>query len=146
MNFPKVAHDDHPMTDEQLDWIQNHPEIAKLPKGTFICKVFEIPKELGTMPSSLYGPSAGDEPVSEDEVTYVVRGLREKGSRMIDKPVRPATNVCVIGLVGDVAFTLYGTQASTPAPKEPWDTGILKDDELAEAKKFWNEHALSLEE
>ena len=49
-NFPKVLHDDHPMTDEQLAWVQSHPEIAKMEEGTFICQVFEIPKELGTMP------------------------------------------------------------------------------------------------
>ena len=146
VNFPEVAHDDHPMSDEQLDWIQTHPEIAKLDVGTFICDVFELPKELGTMPSALYGPDAGDEPVTEEEVTYVVRGQRGEESRMIDKPVRRAKNVCVIGLVGKVAFTLYGTQSSKPSPREPWDKGFATEEEKQEAEKFWSEHALSINE
>ena len=33
MNFPKVLHADHPMTDEQLEWIQNNPEIAGRNEG-----------------------------------------------------------------------------------------------------------------
>ena len=145
-NFPKVLHDDHPMTDEQLAWVQSHPEIAKMEEGTFICQVFEIPKELGTMPSALYGPSVGDMPIGESEVTYVKRGERGEESRMIDRPVRQARNVCVIGLVGQVAFTLYGTQASKPAPREPWDKGLSTIGEYAEARNFWDVHALSIHE
>ena len=146
MNFPTVAHADHPMSDAQLNWIQSNKEIARLEEGAFICQVFTLPEELGTIPSALYGPSVGDAPIGEDEVTYVVRGERGEKSRMIDKPIRQARNVCVIGLVGKVAFTLYGTQASSPAPREPWDKGLTTSEEKAEADVFWCNHALSTHE
>ena len=42
MNFPKIAHGDHPMSKAQLSWIQKHPEIAKMKEGAFICKVFKL--------------------------------------------------------------------------------------------------------
>ena len=146
MNFPKIAHDDHPITEAQLRWIQTNPEIAEKKEGTFICQIFKMPEELGTIPSALYGPSAGDSKVKESEVTYIVRGERNEKSRMIDKPIRPAQNICVIGLVGQVAFTLYGTQAPDPTPREPWDKGLKSTEEKEEASKFWSEHALSQHE
>ena len=146
MNFPKIAHDDHPMSDEQIEWIQTHPVISEMEEGEFICQVFEVPVSRGTVPSALYGPSVGDDPITEDEVTYMVRGKPGQESRMIDKPVRQAHNMCVIGLVGKIAFTLYGTQANEPSPREPWDEGFASDEEKEFATKFWSEHALSIHE
>ena len=146
MNFPKIAHGDHPMSKAQLSWIQKHPEIAKMKEGAFICKVFKLPEVLGTIPSALYGPSVGDSVITEDDVVYMKRGDRDEPSRMVDMPCRPARNLCVIGLVGQVAFTMYGTQATEPAPREPYDKSISSDEERAFATKFWSEHGLSLHE
>jgi hypothetical protein len=144
-NFPIIAHDDHYVSNDQLEWIQNHPKFKGLEENTFVCEVLTIPEGLGAIPSALYGPTAGDKPVSEENVVYKIRNGRDDLSRMIDKPQRLAHNICVIGLVGKVAFTLYGTQSDTPALREPWDESLSTEREIEEAQKFWSEHALSLE-
>ena len=145
-NFPTIAHNDHSVSDEQMEWIQNHSKFKSLENGTFVCEILTIPEELGVIPSALYGPTAGDSPVTEKEVTYKIRNGRDDLSRMIDKPMRSAHNICIIGLVGKVAFTLYGTQSDTPALREPWDESLNTEKEIEEAQKFWSEHALSTEE
>ena len=142
--FPEVAHDDHPITDEQMKWIQTHPDLLAEPNGTFLIKVLEMPEELGTIPSGLYGPAAGDDPVKEEDVFYKTRGDRKIKSRKINMPNRPARNICVIGIKGKVAFTIYGTQASEPSPKEPFDK-FSNEEEKQKSIEFWSKHALSVE-
>ena len=142
--FPEVAHDDHPITDEQMKWIQTHPDLLAEPNGVFLIKVLEIPEELGTIPSGLYGPAAGDDPVKEEDVFYKTRGEREIKSRKINLPNRPARNICIVGIKGKVAFTIYGTQANEPSPKEPEDS-FANDEEKQKSIDFWKEHALSVE-
>ena len=60
---------------------------------------------------------------------------------MIAKPFRPAKNLVVIGLRGGVCFTMYGTQADAPSPREPWDA--REDNEHELCKAFWAQHALA---
>ena len=100
----------------------------------------------GTLKSALYGPDAGDEPVSEDEVVYEVRGNRAGPSRLIDRPARPADHMVVIGIAGEdpKVFTAYGNIGDGIAPREPWDPTMGADDAAASAR-FWSEHALARE-
>ena len=142
--FPEVAHDDHPITDQQMEWIQTHPDLLAEPNGTFLIKVLTMPEELGTIPSGLYGPVAGDDPVKEEDVVYFTRGDRKDKSRKINLPNRPARNICVIGRKGIVAFTIYGTQSSEPSPKEPFDS-FANEEERQKSIDFWSRHALSVE-
>ena len=142
--FPEVAHDDHPITDQQMKWIQTHPDLLAEPNGTFLIKVLEMPEELGTIPSGLYGPAVGDGPIMEEDVVYEMRGDRKGSSRKVNMPNRPARNICVIGRKGIVAFTIYGTQASEPSPKEPFDS-FANEEEKQKSIDFWSKHALSVE-
>lgn len=144
--FPKIHHADHNITPEQLDYIQNHPAFEPHSKGAFVKTVIEMPSSLGTLPCALYGPSVGDDPVTRDQVHYQRRGDRDKKSRMIDAPCRPTHKVVVMGLVGEIAFTMYGTRGSGPSPREPWDKGLKTEEELQESKDFWAVHALSSQE
>ena len=142
--FPEVAHDDHPITDQQMEWIQTHPDLLAEPNGTFLIKVLTMPEELGTIPSGLYGPAAGDGPIMEEDVVYEERGDRKGSSRKVNMPNRPARNICVIGRKGIVAFTIYGTQSSEPSPKEPFDS-FANEEERQKSIDFWSRHALSVE-
>ena len=142
--FPEVAHDDHPITDQQMKWIQTHPDLLAEPNGVFLIKVLTMPEELGTIPSGLYGPAAGDDPVKEEDVVYESRNDRKGRSRKINLPNRPARNICVVGIKGKVAFTIYGTQASEPSPKEPFDS-FANEEEKQKSIDFWSRHALSVE-
>ena len=144
MNFPNgIAHDDHGITDELVEWLQSHEAIANAkPDESGITKVvLEIPEGMSAQ-CALHGPSVGDEPVDEREVQYFGRGDRKTKTRTVFRNNRPAKNVCFIGLVGNLAFTVYGTNSDTPSPQEPDDPHILPDN-VEYAKKFWAEHALS---
>ena len=112
-------------------------------EGFFIDAV-PLEELAGTLQSALYGPSCGDEPVTEDQVEYVKRGNRPGPSRLIDRPCRPADHMVVIGIAGDdpKVFTAYGSIGSTVAPREWWDSG-MKPSEAVEAAAFWSDHALS---
>ena len=138
-----IAHDDHDLKTEHLEFID---ESLSDWDGSFMIKVLALPEDCPSLPSALYGPTAGDEPVTEDRVTYEKRNNRPGPSRLIDAPMRPARNMVVIGMrVEDgtlMLFTAYGTQSDTPSPREWWDAG-MKPHEAVEAAKFWSEHALA---
>ena len=146
--FPKIHHVDHNITPEQLDYIQNHADfhLDDTVFGTFVKTVIEMPSSLGTLPGALYGPSVGDDPVTKDQVHYQRRGDRDKKSRMIDAPCRPTNKVVVMGIVGEIAFTMYGTRGSGPSPREPWDKSLKTEEEIQESVSFWKVHALSSQE
>ena len=152
--FPEIIHDDHNISFDHMEFIQTHPELLSLPIGTRVARLFQLPEGMERVQSALYGPSAGDKPISESEVIYEKRvtcdkcGSARRGySRMIDKPTRPANNIVVIGIIGKVAFTIYGTQANAVSPKEPWDSGCTDSVEDYEySKEFWAIHALSMHE
>ena len=103
----------------------------------------EMPEGLPDLPNSLYGPTCGDDPVSEDQVTYVVRGDRGWEDRMvadrIDKPQRPSRLLTMIGLrEEDDSITLFTAHGGPPAERNPADES--GDQEVAKA--FWATHAL----
>jgi len=97
----------------------------------------------------LYGPSVGDDPVQEHEVTYKKRGNRPGPSRMIAKAGRTAKNLVIIAGPTDdgepMLYTAYGTRADKPAPQEWWDPS-MKPLEAIESAQFWSQHALSKED
>jgi len=152
--FPEIVHDDHNISFDHMHFIQTNPELLLLPVGTRIAKLFKLPDGMERVQSALYGPSAGDKPIKESEVIYEKRvtctkchSARRGYSRMVDKPTRPANNIVVIGIIGKVAFTIYGTQANAVSPKEPWDSGCTDSVEDYEySKDFWAIHALSMHE
>jgi len=138
--FTHVAHDDHGLSEEQTAYIQNFPPLLDRAPESFILEVVTLPENLGSVPCGLYGPSAGDEPVNEDDVFYEQRGNRRGPSRLVRRPNREARNLVVIGLRGGACFTMYGTRAGSSSPREPWDARETK--EYADCVAFWKEHAL----
>ena len=139
--FTHIGHDDHGISPEQVEFVMTHPALLDRPADSFILEVIALPEELGTAPSALYGPEAGDEPVGEDRVFYETRGNRKGPSRLMLAGHRSASNLVVIGIRGSACFTMYGTQADTPSPKEPWDAA--NEEELARCLEFWNQHCLA---
>lgn len=103
-----------------------------------------MPDALEPLECGLHGPIMGDEPISETEVTYAVRGKRCTASRFIDRPKRPTRQVTVIAGEHDgrqcVLFTAFGGPS---APREPGDSTLKSWEEVCESRKFWAEHALS---
>jgi len=137
-----IAHDDHDLLPEHLAFIDRALEAWD---GSFIIRVLPLPMTVKSLPSALYGPSAGDEPITEDQVTYKRRNNRPGPSRLIAAPMRPARNMVVIGGLDRegslMLFTAYGTQSDTPSPREWWDSS-MKPLEAIEAATFWSVHAL----
>lgn len=137
-----IAHDDHDLQPEHLAFID---EALADWDGSFLRRVITLPDHIESIPSALYGPSVGDQPIYEYQVTYEKRNNRPGPSRLIDLPMRPARNVAVIGMrVHDgtlMLFTAYGTQADEPSPREWWDSSMLPK-EAIEAATFWSQHAL----
>ena len=150
-NFTRIAHDDHDLTDAHVHLVMNSPQIADYDDGAFVLTVVPLPVDVDSLPCALYGPEAGDPPVSEDVVTHEVRNNRAGPSRLIHKPHRLARNMVVIGIKGDVCFTAYGSRATSPSPMEPWDAERkhkddpeqVSADEVKRAREFWAVHALA---
>ena len=138
-----IAHDDHDLQPEHLAVID---EALADWDGSFLRKVITLPEGCPSIPSALYGPSAGDYTITESQVTYEVRNKRPGPSRLIDAPTRPARNIAVVGMqVEDgtmLLFTAYGTQADIVSPREWWDPSMTPD-ECIEAAYWWKEHALA---
>ncbi len=133
----KESHLDHAISPSQLEHIQQ-----RLASGDqFSIDTFELLAELGQVPCGLYGPSVGDPPVLESEVSYQARNGRPWPTRTVARPARMTSVVTVIrgphdGLT-NVLYTAFGGPA---APQEPDDPGC-KDQVASEA--FWKDHALS---
>jgi hypothetical protein len=143
--FKCIGHNDHGITQKQFEYIQNH-QIFKIKKeGELVKEIVILPKELGLVLSSLYGPSIGDGVIKESEVFYMERGGRNGRTRMIKKPKRLTNRVTVIGIICGPAFTMYGTQSDKPSPMEVWDKKFkyLSSNEQEEIRKFWKVHAIS---
>ena len=138
-----IGHDDHDLQPQHLAFID---EALSDWDGSFIKRVLPLPDHIASIPSALYGPCVGDEPVTDDMVTYQVRKKRPGPSSLIDAPMRPARNLVVVGArVGDgtlMLFTAYGTQSDEVSPREWWDSG-MRPHEAVEAATFWSTHALA---
>jgi hypothetical protein len=135
-----VHHSDHGLEESHYAFID---QILQEQNGLFAVCV-SLPPECPDLLSALYGPTAGDLAICEEDVEYIVRNDRPGKSRMISLPLRPCRRLAVIGIAGDNAeiFSAYGTQACDPTPREWWDSS-MKPHEAAAAAQFWCDHALS---
>lgn len=138
-NGTPIFHADHGV-ESAFDMIDAYMD--GLDDGFFI-GVMPLPVGTG-IESALYGPTAGDSPVPESDVEYVVRGNRSGPSRLVARPKRPADHLVVIGIAGEdpKVFTAYGSIGPDVAPREPWDKS-LSPSEREESRVFWSEHALA---
>jgi hypothetical protein len=136
MIVTKDSHLDHALTVAQLHFLLVHFEA----RDAFFIETIQLPLDLGTVPSALYGPAAGDAPVDERDVTYEVRGDRPWTSRMVARPLRQTRTLTVIAGPHEghpcVLYTVYG---GPQAPQEPGDPNCR---DVEAAKRFWSEHGL----
>ncbi len=133
------SHLDHGLTDAQVAHIL---ERFGDREGFFI-ESFTLPEELGTVPSAMYGPVAGDAPIGEGEVFYKTRGARRGESRLIDAPPREQRRVTLIAGPHEGATILYTAYGGPLAPREPFDVLDQPEEVQRESNTFWAEHALS---
>ena len=136
-----VFHGDHGITPEQKEWIKN-TLFKEAPQGFFIIQV-NIPSELGTVKNALYGPAAGDAPVPESLVSYRPRGDRPWADRVIDLPTRQVDYVQTIGQRTGDDFELWTIFGGPNAPRNPGDP---QNPDPEGSRKWWSQHALSLEQ
>ena len=141
-NGTPIFHADHGIQEAHMRLIDT---LMQGKEGFFI-EALPLGDLDGTLNSALYCPSAGDDPVREDEVEYAKRGDRPGPSRLIDRPCRPADHMVVIGIAGSDAkvFTAYGNIGPDIAPREWWDSSMRPEEAEASAR-FWKTHALSKE-
>lgn len=112
----------------------------------FAIETLQLPEGV-TLPSGLYGPTAGDPAVPEEVVTRASRNGRPTLSRMVDRPMRPVTTAVVImGPDSKGQTVLYTCYGGVPAPCEPDDPSLAKatEAERQESKDFWAVHALAI--
>ncbi len=139
------SHTDHGLTPAQLAWA-----IAQAPESCpFFLRELTLPDHLGTVPSALRGPVAGDPPIDEATVTYAVRGNRDVLSRMCDLPKIASRKVVIVGGEHEGAYILFTAYGGPSAPREVIEAerlhaaGKLSAEALADARNFWCLHALS---
>ena len=144
------SHLDHGLTPQQVAYVLDYvrPTLKGLAvddDAGLIKDTVELPTELGTVPSGIYGPAVGDPPVEEEEVFYAKRGDRVADSRLVDKPHRHQRMVTLIaGPHNDFRWALYTIYGGPLAPKEP---STLNRNDTAQdhknSREFWAVHALS---
>jgi hypothetical protein len=111
----------------------------------FFAKVLHLPDGFPGVPSALYGPLAGDEPVAEVDVYYIVRIGRRCSSRMVERGDRLVRTLVVIAgpAPGEDGLVLYTCYGGLVAPREPGDTSIGTWEEVLASREFWAQHALA---
>ncbi len=138
MKLHPDSHVDHGLSQAQVD----HLLERFADRSAFFVETVDLPDELGTVPCDLVGPSVGDAPVPEGQVSYRARGSRAWRSRVVAGPPRRSRQVTVVAGPHDgqpcVLYTAYGGPA---APQEPDDPGCR---DVAASRAFWREHALIL--
>lgn len=140
MKITGRSHTDHGLSEAHLEYIKTR----FIDRTGFFIETVELPDSLPEVPSAIYGPVVGDEPISEGEVFYVRRGERPNLSRMIDKPTRPTRKLTVIaGPTEEEPCVLYTAFGGPLAPKEPGDPSLKEGEEMRKATAFWSQHALA---
>jgi hypothetical protein len=150
------SHLDHGLTPQQIAFVLDavRPKIKEISTheaehgplaDPHLRRTVDLPADLGTVPSGIYGPVVGDHPVEEEEVFYAKRGDRQGDSRLVDKPHRSTNKVTIIaGPHTDFRWALYTMFGGPLAPKEP---ATLNRQDTAqdhkESREFWAVHALS---
>ena len=127
-----LSHMDHGFTAEQWSYI-----FAKYAyKAAFFVDTFELPENLGTVTDELYGPSAGDAPVSEADVYYARRGDRAWNSRLVRWPKKSTRFVRVIAgpheekCIGCAGKGVYDKACGSCSPCRFYGTGTLCNNRL----------------
>jgi hypothetical protein len=129
------SHVDHGLTEEQLAYLLD----LFADRAEFFVATVDLPEGLGTVSCALYGPAAGDPPVSS--ATLSCRPGRAWDSRLVPLPVRQTRAVTVVaGPHQDEPCVLYTAYGGPSAPQEPGDPGC-RDKTASEA--FWAVHALA---
>ena len=86
----------------------------------------------------------------EDEIVYAVRKPRRGLSPLVkNREAIPCNSVVIILAKDKDAENMYTLKTSfigENSPREPWDSGIVSDEEYVEAKEFWDKHALLYDE
>lgn len=136
----KVFHADHGVTESTLMWA-----IAQIGGSGFFLQTFTLPDAHPDLMNALYGPSSGDEPVSDEDVHFVKRSEDRPESRMVKLPKRPTRLLTVIGILGDGEVTIFTAYGGPVAEREPGDVTLRTDEEKAAAVAFWSTHALASE-
>lgn len=133
-----VFHADHGVSAETIAWALSTIN----PQGFFL-RTLELPVAHPDLMNALYGPLAGDAPVSEESVHYAKRSEDRPASRMVSAPKRPTRLLTIIGIAqGDdvKVFTAYGGPC---AEREPGDPTLGTEEEKVAAATFWAQHALA---
>lgn len=138
MRITTDSHTDHALTPEHLEYILRRFGERE---GFFI-ETVELPPQLASLPCGLYGPSMGDDPISDADVAMVTRGTRPNPSRLVYRAPRPSRQMTVIAGPHEGETILYTAFGGPAAPREPGDPS-LEGDALAESRAFWATHALS---
>ncbi len=135
-----VSHLDHGITGNVLSFLLDKYK----DKNEFFIECLEFSERFSC---GLYGPKMGDVPVLDSEVVMKVRGERGGESRMVNRPMRLVNWLTVIAGPHDgqncVLYTAFG---GLPAPREPWDSEEMDEDQFLESCEFWSKHALSLDD
>jgi len=139
------AHLDHGLTEDHIEVIR---QSVAGDEARFILRHVVLPEGVAPLPSALYGPMAGDAPVAEDDVEYVVRGDRAAPSRCIRRPARTCGEMVFIVAAcreeEDAVFLLTAYGGPGVAPREPGDAARVSPECLAESEAFWAVHALAI--
>ena len=133
-----IFHADHGVSSETIAWALSHIN----PEGFFL-RTLELPEGHCDLLSALYGPLAGDEPVSDDVVHFAKRSEDRPASRMVSQAKRPSRLLTVIGIVKEDGVTIFTAYGGPCAPREPGDVTLASDEEKKESADFWAQHALA---
>jgi hypothetical protein len=133
-----IFHADHGVSSETIAWALSHIN----PTGFFL-RTLELPEGHCDLLSALYGPLAGDAPVSDDVVHFAKRSEDRPASRMVSQAKRPTRLLTVIGTAKDGDVTIFTAYGGPCAPREPGDATLATDEEKKESSDFWAQHALA---
>lgn len=160
MQIHKDSHLDHGLTEPQVAFLLERFK----DRASFFIETVELPPELGQVACGLYGPSMGDQPISEDAVELVTRGDRAYKSRCIVAQPRPTRQVTVIAGEHDgLPCVLYTAFGGPQAPQEvgelelAWEAAAAEQPRTEDAcrrmdalraklevsRPFWRVHALA---
>lgn len=154
MKVIKESHLDHGIPENTISWVlEKHADVSE-----FIKTTVTLCPEMEEVDNALYGPVCGDQPISENQVSYGKRGYGRKWlSRFIDRPLRKSNKLTLIAgpVEGHDEIIVYTIHGGPVAAEEVGDlqTRLKNTDSLSEKKQltirlnesktFWEQHALS---
>ena len=135
----KIFHADHNVSVETIAWA-----LSQINPDGFFLRTLELPEAHCDLLSALYGPLAGDAPVSDADVQFIKRSEDRPASRMVSLPKRATRLLTVIGTAKDGDVTIFTAYGGHCAPREPGDATLATDEEKKESSDFWAQHALAI--